>query len=113
MQSFDHSPATWARPARRTLAVAAFATFAFAAGVQSPAAAQGYEEHQSAQVLDHSDAGIGARAHAVQAGDGPAVEKYGKKIEFYMPTSYSSVVEALMGKSVNIAVLAGIVRHRP
>jgi phosphonate transport system substrate-binding protein len=29
----------------------------------------------------------------------------GKKIEFYMPTSYSSVVEALMGKWVDIAVL--------
>jgi len=29
----------------------------------------------------------------------------GKKIEFYMPTSYSSVVEALMGKWVDVAVL--------
>jgi len=29
----------------------------------------------------------------------------GKKIEFYMPTSYSSVVEALLGKWVDIAVL--------
>lgn len=29
----------------------------------------------------------------------------GKKIEFYMPTSYSSVVEALIGKWVDIAVL--------
>ena len=29
----------------------------------------------------------------------------GKKIEFYMPTSYSSVVEALMGKWVDIAML--------
>ena len=29
----------------------------------------------------------------------------GKKIEFYMPTSYSSVVEALLGKWVDVAVL--------
>jgi phosphonate transport system substrate-binding protein len=29
----------------------------------------------------------------------------GKKIEFYMPTSYASVVEALMGKWVDVAVL--------
>lgn len=29
----------------------------------------------------------------------------GKKIEFYMPTSYSSVIEALMGKWVDVAVL--------
>jgi len=29
----------------------------------------------------------------------------GKKIEFYLPTSYSSVVEALLGKWVDIAVL--------
>lgn len=29
----------------------------------------------------------------------------GKKIEFYMPTSYSSVVEALMGKWVDVAML--------
>jgi len=29
----------------------------------------------------------------------------GKKIEFYMPTSYASVVEALMGKWVDIAML--------
>lgn len=29
----------------------------------------------------------------------------GKKIEFYMPTSYSSVVEAMMGKWVDVAVL--------
>ena len=29
----------------------------------------------------------------------------GKKIEFYMPTSYSSVVEALMGKWVDVATL--------
>jgi len=29
----------------------------------------------------------------------------GKKIEFYMPTSYASVVEALLGKWVDIAVL--------
>jgi phosphonate transport system substrate-binding protein len=29
----------------------------------------------------------------------------GKKIEFYLPTSYSSVVEALMGKWVDVAVL--------
>ena len=29
----------------------------------------------------------------------------GKKIEFYMPTSYSSVVEALLGKWVDLAVL--------
>src|SRR5258706_4600926 len=29
----------------------------------------------------------------------------GKKIEFYMPTSYSSVVEALLGKWVDGAVL--------
>jgi len=29
----------------------------------------------------------------------------GRKIEFYMPTSYSSVVEALMGKWVDVAVL--------
>ncbi len=29
----------------------------------------------------------------------------GKRIEFYMPTSYSSVVEALMGKWVDVAVL--------
>jgi phosphonate transport system substrate-binding protein len=29
----------------------------------------------------------------------------GKKVEFYMPTSYSSVVEALIGKWVDIAVL--------
>jgi len=29
----------------------------------------------------------------------------GKKIEFYMPTSYSSVIEALFGKWVDIAVL--------
>ena len=29
----------------------------------------------------------------------------GKKIEFYMPTSYSSVVEALMGKWVDVGVL--------
>ena len=29
----------------------------------------------------------------------------GKKIEFYMPTSYSSVIEALLGKWVDVAVL--------
>ena len=29
----------------------------------------------------------------------------GKKIEFYMPTSYSSVVEALLGKWVDVAML--------
>ena len=29
----------------------------------------------------------------------------GKKIEFYMPTSYASVVEALLGKWVDVAVL--------
>ena len=29
----------------------------------------------------------------------------GKRIEFYMPTSYSSVVEALLGKWVDVAVL--------
>jgi len=29
----------------------------------------------------------------------------GKKIEFYMPTSYSSVVEALLGKWVDVALL--------
>ncbi len=29
----------------------------------------------------------------------------GKKVEFYMPTSYSSVVEALIGKWVDVAVL--------
>jgi phosphonate transport system substrate-binding protein len=29
----------------------------------------------------------------------------GKKIEFYMPTSYASVVEALMGKWVDVAML--------
>jgi phosphonate transport system substrate-binding protein len=29
----------------------------------------------------------------------------GKKVEFYMPTSYSSVVEALMGKWVDVATL--------
>ena len=29
----------------------------------------------------------------------------GKKIEFYLPTSYSSVVEALLGKWVDVAVL--------
>lgn len=29
----------------------------------------------------------------------------GKKVEFYMPTSYSSVVEALLGKWVDVAVL--------
>jgi len=29
----------------------------------------------------------------------------GKKVEFYMPTSYASVVEALMGKWVDVAVL--------
>lgn len=29
----------------------------------------------------------------------------GKKVEFYLPTSYSSVVEALMGKWVDVAVL--------
>jgi phosphonate transport system substrate-binding protein len=29
----------------------------------------------------------------------------GKKIEFYMPTSYSSVMEALLGKWVDVAVL--------
>ena len=29
----------------------------------------------------------------------------GKKIEFYMPTAYSSVVEALLGKWVDVAVL--------
>src|SRR5262249_53789900 len=29
----------------------------------------------------------------------------GKKIEFYMPTSYSSVVEALMGKWVDVGML--------
>ena len=29
----------------------------------------------------------------------------GKKIEFYMPTSYASVVEALMGKWIDVAVL--------
>ena len=29
----------------------------------------------------------------------------GKRIEFYMPTSYSSVIEALMGKWVDVAVL--------
>ncbi len=29
----------------------------------------------------------------------------GKKIEFYMPTSYSSVVEAILGKWVDVAVL--------
>jgi phosphonate transport system substrate-binding protein len=29
----------------------------------------------------------------------------GRKIEFYMPTSYSSVVEALLGKWVDVAVL--------
>jgi phosphonate transport system substrate-binding protein len=32
-------------------------------------------------------------------------EATGKKIEFYMPTSYSSVVEALLGKWVDIATL--------
>ena len=32
-------------------------------------------------------------------------KKTGKKIEFYMPTSYSSVVEALMGKWVDVAML--------
>ncbi|NYT35314.1 phosphate/phosphite/phosphonate ABC transporter substrate-binding protein [Allopusillimonas soli] len=32
-------------------------------------------------------------------------EETGKKIEFYMPTSYSSVVEALLGKWVDIATL--------
>jgi phosphonate transport system substrate-binding protein len=40
----------------------------------------------------------------------------GKKIEFYMPTSYSSVVEALMGKWVDVAVLGpesyGIAHNR-
>ena len=29
----------------------------------------------------------------------------GKKVEFYMPTSYSSVVEAMIGKWVDVAVL--------
>ena len=29
----------------------------------------------------------------------------GKKVEFYMPTSYSTVVEALIGKWVDVAVL--------
>src|SRR5277367_2346749 len=29
----------------------------------------------------------------------------GKKIEFFMPTAYSSVVEALLGKWVDVAVL--------
>jgi len=39
----------------------------------------------------------------------------GKKIEFYMPTSYSSVVEALLGKWVDVALLGPesyVIAHR-
>ena len=106
MQSLDHPRTTpRARPARHLLAVAALATFAFAAGAAAPAAAQACEDPK---VLKFSIIPTQESIRELTLYK-PVMDllskNTGKKIEFYMPTSYSSVVEALMGKWVDVAVL--------
>ena len=106
MHPFDHPRATQAaRPARRMLAVAALATFAFTVGAPAPAAAQACEDPK---VLKFSIIPTQESVRELTLYK-PVMDllskNTGKKIEFYMPTSYSSVVEALMGKWVDVAVL--------
>ena len=87
------------------LAVAALATFAFAAGAAAPAAAQACEDPK---VLKFSIIPTQESVRELTLYK-PVMDllakNTGKKIEFYMPTSYSSVVEALIGKWVDVAVL--------
>ena len=63
------------------------------------------QEPGRARVLHHPDRGEHAGGEPLQAADRPLKKKTGKKIEFYMPTSYSSVVEALLNGWVQLGVL--------
>src|SRR5689334_17927082 len=105
MQPFDHLQAGRAPVARRMLAAAAIAALAFAAGAPPPAAAQACEDPK---VLKFSIIPTQESVRELTLYK-PVMDllskNTGKKIEFYMPTSYSSVVEALMGKWVDVAVL--------
>src|SRR4029079_4066333 len=105
MQSFDHFQAGRAGRPRRMLTVAAFAALALAAGASAPAAAQACEDPK---VLKFSIIPTQESVRELTLYK-PVLDllskNTGKKIEFYMPTSYSSVVEALLGKWVDVAVL--------
>src|SRR5689334_13968309 len=105
MQPFDHLQAGRAPVARRMLAAAAIAALAFAAGAPPPAAAQACEDPK---VLKFSIIPTQESVRELTLYK-PVLDllskNTGKKIEFYMPTSYSSVVEALLGKWVDVAVL--------
>src|SRR2546430_2034848 len=91
---------------RSTLSIAAIAAFVLlGAGAPQPAAAQGCEDPK---VLKFSIIPTQESVRELTLYK-PVLDllskNTGKKIEFYMPTSYSSVVEALMGKWVDVAVL--------
>lgn len=106
MQSLDHvRSARAARPAGCMLAGAALAALALTMGAAAPAAAQACEDPK---VLKFSIIPTQESVRELTLYK-PVMDllskNTGKKIEFYMPTSYSSVVEALMGKWVDVAVL--------
>lgn len=90
---------------RRTLLAAFGATIAMAAALSTPVAAQNCEDPK---VLKFSIIPTQETIRELTLYK-PVIDllskNTGKKIEFYMPTSYSSVVEALMGKWVDVGVL--------
>jgi phosphonate transport system substrate-binding protein len=93
-------------PARRLRAACTFALAACLFGAAAPAAfAQSCEDPK---VLRFSMIPSEESVHELSLYK-PVMDllskNTGKKIEFYLPTSYSSVVEALLGKWVDIAVL--------
>jgi len=89
----------------RLLAVVAFGACVVSAGVPGTATAQGCEDPK---VLKFSIIPTQESVRELTLYK-PVLDllskNTGKKIEFYMPTSYASVVEALMGKWVDVAVL--------